>query len=298
MRRTAPILTLLALAAAAAAAQAAAGPGGASAHRGASAGRGRRLAPPRRRAAWAIWRRAPRPTCVRVLAPPPVEGDSRDAADLTVFRDTRRLEGTPRWAMAQRDNALGTPALLQAFSCALDAVIAPAEAPTLVRLLAQSGFDAGGWRPRSARTRGAASGPSSARAGAGVPRPRRGRSGWRAPAPTIRRATRPRRGWPAVCWPRWRPIVPRRSSNARARSARAASCAACTTSPPSRPGRAHRRRRAGRAARRAGLPRRSGAGARRGVAPARPGQAARPTPAPPTRPRWQNGRTDSCRLRA
>jgi acid phosphatase (class A) len=83
------------------------------------------------------------PDILRVLAPPPAEGDSRDAADLAVFRSTRRLEGTPRWTMAQRDNTLGTPAVLEAFSCALDAVITPTEAPALVRLLAQSGFDAG-----------------------------------------------------------------------------------------------------------------------------------------------------------
>ena len=84
------------------------------------------------------------PDVLRFLAPPPVEGDSRDTADLGVFRSTRRLEGTPRWTMAQRDNAIGTPAMLQAFSCALDAAIAPADAPTLVRLLSQSNFDAGG----------------------------------------------------------------------------------------------------------------------------------------------------------
>jgi len=41
-----------------------------------------------------------------VLPPPPAEGDVRDAADLAVFRNTRRFEGTPRWRMAQRDNVL------------------------------------------------------------------------------------------------------------------------------------------------------------------------------------------------
>jgi acid phosphatase (class A) len=82
------------------------------------------------------------PDVLRVLAPPPVEGDSRDAADLAVFRNTRKLQGTPRWTMAQRDNVLGTPALLQAFSCALDTVIVPAEAPALVRLLSQANVDA------------------------------------------------------------------------------------------------------------------------------------------------------------
>src|SRR5687767_5386779 len=72
------------------------------------------------------------PDVLRFLAPPPVEGDSRDSADLAVFRGTRRLEGTPRWAVAQRDNAIGTAAMLQAFSCALDTVISPADAPTLL----------------------------------------------------------------------------------------------------------------------------------------------------------------------
>src|SRR6185369_4562869 len=83
------------------------------------------------------------PDILRVLAPPPVEGDIRDAADLAVFRHTRRLEGSARWAMALRDNQLGTATLLQTFSCALDASIAPAEAPALVRLLSQAGVDAG-----------------------------------------------------------------------------------------------------------------------------------------------------------
>lgn len=83
------------------------------------------------------------PDILRVLAPPPVEGDIRDAADLAVFRSTRRLEGSPRWAMALRDNQLGTATLLQTFSCALDASIAPNDAPALVRLLSQAGVDAG-----------------------------------------------------------------------------------------------------------------------------------------------------------
>jgi acid phosphatase (class A) len=83
------------------------------------------------------------PDILRVLPPPPAEGDVRDTADLAVFRSTRRFEGSARWTMAQRDNAVGTPALLQAFSCALDAVISPADAPALMRLLSQSSVDAG-----------------------------------------------------------------------------------------------------------------------------------------------------------
>ena len=139
--RTAPILALLTLAAAAgdAAAQTSPAPAPPVVQTPVAAS----IAPPPapRRAGYLPPGTAP--DVLRVLPPPPIEGDSRDAADLTVFRATRRLEGSARWTMAQRDNALGTPALLQAFSCALDAVIAPAEAPALVRLLAQAGVDAG-----------------------------------------------------------------------------------------------------------------------------------------------------------
>jgi acid phosphatase (class A) len=97
-------------------------------------------APPRPRVGYLP--AAAAPDIVRVLPPPPAEGDVRDTADLAVFRATRRFEGTARWTIAQRDNALGTPALLQTFSCALDAVISPADAPALVRLLSQSSVDA------------------------------------------------------------------------------------------------------------------------------------------------------------
>ena len=83
------------------------------------------------------------PDILRVLSPPPTDGDSRDAADLAVFRNTRRLQGTPRWIIAQRDNAVGTAALLQAFSCSLDTTIAPTEAPALMKLLGQAAVDAG-----------------------------------------------------------------------------------------------------------------------------------------------------------
>ena len=83
------------------------------------------------------------PDILRVLPPPPAEGDVRDAADLAVFRSTRRFEGSARWTIAQRDNILGTAAMLQTFGCALDTVIAPTDAPALVRLLSQAGVDAG-----------------------------------------------------------------------------------------------------------------------------------------------------------
>jgi acid phosphatase (class A) len=82
------------------------------------------------------------PDVMRIMPPPPVEGDVRDAADLAIFRSTRRFEGSPRWAIAQRDNVLGTPALLKTFSCAMDASIVPETAPVLTRLITQANADA------------------------------------------------------------------------------------------------------------------------------------------------------------
>jgi acid phosphatase (class A) len=82
------------------------------------------------------------PDVLRVVPPPPIEGDTRDAADLAIFRSTRRFEGSARWAIAQRDNTLGTPALLGTFSCAIEASITPVDAPVLTRLLTQASVDA------------------------------------------------------------------------------------------------------------------------------------------------------------
>jgi len=83
------------------------------------------------------------PDLTRVLPPPPEAGDSRDAADLAVFKETRKLEGTARWSLAQSDNNIGTAPLLNAFSCAMDLKIVPDDAPTLAKLLSQASFDAG-----------------------------------------------------------------------------------------------------------------------------------------------------------
>lgn len=83
------------------------------------------------------------PDVIKVVPPPPAEGGVLDAADMAIFRSTRRLAGTARWALAQRDNTLGTPALLNAFSCAVDTTLTPDDAPALTRLISQSNVDAG-----------------------------------------------------------------------------------------------------------------------------------------------------------
>jgi acid phosphatase (class A) len=79
-----------------------------------------------------------------VLPPAPVNGDARDAADRRIFRDTRSLEGSPRWQMAADDAELGNAAMLRHFACSLDIAIAPQQAPKLVALLQKSTREAAG----------------------------------------------------------------------------------------------------------------------------------------------------------
>ena len=69
-----------------------------------------------------------------VLPPAPVAGDARDAADRRIFRETRALEGTPRWKMAAEDAQLGNAVMLGHFACSLEIKLAPEQAPKLVAL--------------------------------------------------------------------------------------------------------------------------------------------------------------------
>ena len=46
------------------------------------------------------------PDAAKILPLPPTTGSAREAVDQGVFRATRALEGTPRWAMAQADVGL------------------------------------------------------------------------------------------------------------------------------------------------------------------------------------------------
>src|ERR1051325_656935 len=54
-----------------------------------------------------------------VLPAAPKAGSARYEADRQVFRDTRKLEGTPRWALATSDVNLEVPDMLRDFSCAM-----------------------------------------------------------------------------------------------------------------------------------------------------------------------------------
>jgi len=79
-----------------------------------------------------------------VLEPAPRPGDPRYEADRDIFRDTRKLVGTPRYQLAQSDAALGPASLLRTFSCAAGIALTPENAPRLLTVLRRATADAGG----------------------------------------------------------------------------------------------------------------------------------------------------------
>ncbi len=81
------------------------------------------------------------PNGALILPPQPTPGTDRYAADRAIFKATRTLEGTPRWALAQNDNQLTTADLEKDFSCALGARVTPANAPKLSLLLTRAARD-------------------------------------------------------------------------------------------------------------------------------------------------------------
>jgi len=60
---------------------------------------------------------------------------------MAVYRETRALEGTPRWALALSDNDLTTAAMLKVFSCSLGVNLTPANTPRLSAVLARATVD-------------------------------------------------------------------------------------------------------------------------------------------------------------
>jgi acid phosphatase (class A) len=81
------------------------------------------------------------PNGALILPPQPTPGTDRYAADRAIFKVTRALEGTPRWALAQNDNQLTTADLEKDFSCALGVMVTPANAPKLSLLLTRAARD-------------------------------------------------------------------------------------------------------------------------------------------------------------
>jgi len=83
------------------------------------------------------------PDAGKILPPAPEKGSAREAVDMTAYRAMRKLEGTPRWSLAQNDVPTGIPNMLTNFSCAVGAPLTPANAPRLAALLSRAGLDTG-----------------------------------------------------------------------------------------------------------------------------------------------------------
>ena len=82
------------------------------------------------------------PDMIRVLPAPPTPKSAEQGVDDRAFHATRRLEGTPRWAMAQQDNRGATDDALHDFACALGVSLDERSSPALHALLARIMGDA------------------------------------------------------------------------------------------------------------------------------------------------------------
>lgn len=78
---------------------------------------------------------------VPALQPAPRAGDPRYESDRRIFRATRRLAGTARWAMAVNDADESVPSMVRDFSCALGVTLTPRNAPKLAALVVRAGHD-------------------------------------------------------------------------------------------------------------------------------------------------------------
>jgi acid phosphatase (class A) len=76
-----------------------------------------------------------------VLPPAPVKGDARYKADRTIFKQTRHMIGTPRYALATSDVKTDQPALMADFSCAVGVSLTPQDAPRTEALVANARAD-------------------------------------------------------------------------------------------------------------------------------------------------------------
>jgi acid phosphatase (class A) len=81
------------------------------------------------------------PDTAAILPAAPGPDSPTAAADRAIFKTTRALAGTPRWALAQRDVVETVPAMLGDFSCAVGAQLTPASAPQLNAIILKLRFD-------------------------------------------------------------------------------------------------------------------------------------------------------------
>ena len=81
------------------------------------------------------------PNTVALLPPPPAAGSAALAADEEMYKATRKLKDTPRWALAEKDAELRFPKATEHFSCALGMAISAEATPHLNMLLRRVRMD-------------------------------------------------------------------------------------------------------------------------------------------------------------
>lgn len=81
---------------------------------------------------------------LQVLPPAPTKGDARYKADRTVFKETRKMIGSPRYQLATSDADYGQPALMKDFSCAVGVALTPDNAPKTKALIDKALVDTEG----------------------------------------------------------------------------------------------------------------------------------------------------------
>lgn len=81
------------------------------------------------------------PDGTRILQAPPKPGDPRFLSDKAIYAATRKLEGSPRWALAANDNKYDLASLYADFGCALGVNLTSTATPRLNTLIARIGRD-------------------------------------------------------------------------------------------------------------------------------------------------------------
>lgn len=76
-----------------------------------------------------------------VIGPPPEADSPRGKADRTIYLETRRLAGSPRWVQATKDNDLWRGGALVRFACALGRPIDEKALPATYRMLQRMELD-------------------------------------------------------------------------------------------------------------------------------------------------------------
>jgi acid phosphatase (class A) len=86
---------------------------------------------------------------LQVLPPAPVKDDARYKADRTIFKQTRKTIGSPRYQLATTDAVYEQPALMHDFSCAVGVALTPQDAPKTKALVDRALVDTEGQTGRA-----------------------------------------------------------------------------------------------------------------------------------------------------